>query len=168
MAISEENCGRIGSQRKCEVDAMNLIELPGTLAERIGCLIRPVVQPNHVDDDKKDSVNADLHIRWQTVLSQLGNWKINPQQVADEGVVAPSPDLLACAEDVAETLCTEGVEPPDHLLTNGDGGVVFRWRLPGQTWSIEIDVDGLIESSLLAGGRLLWRHSIHEPLADVL
>jgi len=58
-------------------------------------------------------------------------------------------------------LRSSDVEPPDALLTNGDGGVVFRWRLPGRTWSIELDVDGSIESSLMADSKLLWRHSIH-------
>ncbi len=141
---------------------MNLIELPGTLAKRVGCLIRPVIQPNGAADEGMGSRLLDLPSRWQPILTQLADWKNNPQQVADEGVLAPPAELVKCAEDVAEALCTQCVEPPGQLLTNGDGGIVFRWRLPGRTWSVEMDVDGSIESSLMAGSSLLWRHCIHE------
>ncbi|HUG70893.1 MAG TPA: hypothetical protein VMM76_24305 [Pirellulaceae bacterium] len=145
---------------------MKLIELPDTLAERVAWLIRPVVQPHHGVDDRNETAGLDLQSEWHTVLAQLADWKSNPDEVADEGVLAPPAALVACAEHVAETLCNNGVQPPDTLVTNSDGGIVFRWRLPGRTWSIEIDIDGSIESSLLAGSRLLWRHSIHEHSAE--
>lgn len=145
---------------------MKLTEFPDTLAEKVGCLIQPIVQPNYAADNRNESQDADLPSRWQPKLAQIAAWKSNPDRVADEGVLAPRVGLLASAEDVAHALCAHGVEPPDHVLTNGDGGVVFRWRLAGRTWSIEMDVDGSIESSLMVGGRLLWRHSLHEHSAE--
>jgi hypothetical protein len=148
-----------------EAGAMQLIQLPDTLADRIDCLIRPVFQPDHIPEDRKNLVGSDLESRWQTVMTQLAIWKSNPDQLEDEGVLAPTVALVAAAEDVAEILCGDAVDPPDTLLTNGDGGIVLRWRLPGRTWSIELDVDGSIESSLLAGSQLLWRHSIHQDAA---
>lgn len=141
---------------------MQLIELPDELEDRIGCLIRPVFQPNPIADDGKAPAGSDLQSRWLTVMTQLANWKSDPERLEDEGVLAPSAALVAVAENVAEILCRDSVDPPDVLLTNGDGGIVFRWRLPGRTWSIEMDIDGSIESSLLAGSQLLWRHSIHQ------
>ncbi len=144
---------------------MKLIELPDTLADRIACLIRPVLQPNHIPEDRKDLAGSDLQSRWQTVMTQLANWKSNPDQLEDEGVLAPTAALVAVVEDVAEVLCGYAVDPPDTLLTNGDGGIVLRWRLPGRTWSIEMDVNGSIESSLFAGSQLLWRHSMHQDAA---
>ncbi len=144
---------------------MRLVELPDTLAERITCLIQPVLQPDRAAD-LLEAGRADLRSRWQVVLAQLADWKSDSGQLEDEGVVAPTSALLSFAEDVAEVLCANSVEPPDNLLTNGDGGVVFRWRLSGRTWSIELDSDGTIESSLMAGSRLLWRHSLHEHAAD--
>ncbi len=108
---------------------------------------------------------SNLQSRWQTVMTQLANWKSNPEQLEDEGLLAPTTVLVAVVEDVAEVLCSHAVDPPDTLLTNGDGGIVLRWRLSGRTWSIEMDVDGSIESSLLAGSQLLWRHSIHQDAA---
>ena len=106
---------------------MKLVELPGTLAERVGCLIRPILEPSRAADDRGEAASRDLQSRWHIVSAQLAGWKSNPDQVADEGV---------------------------------------RWRLPGRTWSIELDVDGSIESSLMAGTRLLWRHSIEGPFSS--
>jgi len=143
---------------------MKIIELPDTLAERIGCLIRPVLQPNHLSKDEKDIIDTDLRGRWQTVMLELAKWKSDPVQLEDEGVIAPTVALVAVAEDVADALCGYAVDPPDTLLTNGDGGIVLRWRLPDRTWSIEIDVDGSIESSLFTSSQLLWRHSIHQDV----
>jgi hypothetical protein len=139
---------------------MKLGELPTTVAEKVFCLIQPVV-PSAAENDWNRARNAGLRSRWEPALAQLRDWKNNPDEVADEGVLAPSATLLASAEDVAEALCTHDIEPPDQILPNGDGGVVFRWRSDGRTWSIEMDVDGSIESLLMVGGRLLWRHSIH-------
>lgn len=140
---------------------MDLVELPETFAEKIGCLIQPILPSKQAANDSEAGAGGNLQGRWQQVLAQLADWKVNPEQMADEGVLPPPSALVASAEDVAKVLCSSDVEPPDTLLTNGDGGVVFRWRTPGQTWSIELDVDGSIESSLMAGSNLLWRHSIH-------
>jgi hypothetical protein len=145
-----------------EADAMKLIELPDTLAERIGCLIQPVLRP---DQTRRESADMDLQGKWQTVNSQLAGWKCDPDQLEDEGVRALSYELVEAAEEVAEALRGHGVDPPDTLVTNGDGGIVMRWRLSGRTWSIELDSDGSIESSLMVGSRLLWRHSIHQDAA---
>ncbi len=140
---------------------MKLAELPDTLAEKVGCLIRPILPPDPTAHGRKVAAVPGAQSRWRALFGQLADWRSAPDQVADEGVVPPPQPLVACAEDVAEALFAAGVEPPDNLLTNGDGGVVFRWRLPGRTWSIELDVDGSVESSLMCGSRLLWRHSIH-------
>jgi hypothetical protein len=132
---------------------MNLIELPDTLAERVGCLIRPVLRPNHTLESRTEHDGLALQGRWQAVTSQLEGWKHNPDQLEDEGVVPPSRELVEAAEGVAEALSGHGVDRPDTLVTNGDGGIVMRWRLPGRTWSIELDADGSIESSLMARNR---------------
>ena len=77
-------------------------------------------------------------------MTQLAHWKSNPDQLEDEGVLVPTAALVGVAEDVAEVLCDNAVDPPDVLLPNGDGGIVLRWRLPSRTWSIEMDADGSI------------------------
>ena len=143
---------------------MQLAELPDKLTERIGCLIQPVL-PTHQTRDHCPHV-SELRGRWQPIKLQLAGWKSNPDQLEDEGVVAPTREIVALAEDVAEALCGHGVDPPDTVLNNGDGGIVMRWRLLGRTWSIELDLDGSIESSLLVSNRLLWRHSIHQNAAQ--
>jgi hypothetical protein len=144
---------------------MNLIELPDTPAARIECLIRPVLRPNHIPETRRPTAGIDLHSEWQAVASHLAGWMRNLYELEDEAVLAPTRELVEAAQDVAEALAGYGVDPPNTLVTNGDGGIVMRWRLPGRTWSIELDTDGSIESSLMAGSRLLWRHSIHQATA---
>ena len=55
-----------------------------------------------------------------------------------------------------------GVEAPQHVVPNGDGGIVFRLRSGPQVLSLELDGDGSVESYLLRGGKLVWRHALHE------
>jgi hypothetical protein len=145
-------------------DSMELVELPDTLAEKIECLIRPILQAYPAETSRQSAATSDSQVQWQTVTAQLEKWKSDPDAVADEGVLPPSATLLACAQDVAGVLRGAGVDAPDTLMTNGDGGVVFRWQLHGRTWSIEMDVDGSVESSLIGDGALLWRHSLYERL----
>jgi hypothetical protein len=142
---------------------MKLLELPQTLSEKIERLLQPILAANGLTGPS----GADEKSAWQTVVQQLVEWKRDPQQLADEGVEPPTAGLLEAAGTVAEMLCSGGVEPPDTLVTNGDGGIVFRWRSGQRTWTIELDSDGSIESSLMLGGKLVWRHSLHDNPAEV-
>jgi len=142
---------------------MNLLEMPHTLSEKIERLLQPILAA----DGLSRPSGAGEKAAWQAVLKQLADWRRDPQQLADEGVEPPTAGLLEAAGTVAEMLCSSSVEPPDTLVTNGDGGIVFRWR-PGQrVWTIELDSDGSIESSLMVHGKLVWRHSLHDNPVEV-
>jgi hypothetical protein len=137
---------------------MRLLELPQTLSEEIERLLQPILAA----DGLTRSSGADEEAAWRAVVAQLTDWRRDPQQLADDGVEPPTAGLLEAAGTVAEVLLNTGVEPPNTLITNGDGGIVFRWRSDERVWTIELDSDGSIESSLMLNGRLVWRHSLHE------
>ncbi len=137
---------------------MKLLELPHTLSEKIGRLLQPILAIGPVTG----SAGGDEHNAWETVVEQLRRWTGDPRQLSDEGVEAPTSEVLATAAAMADVLRDAGVEPPDHLIPNGDGGIVFRWRSGQRAWSIELDSDGSLESYLLQQGKLVWRHSLHE------
>lgn len=137
---------------------MKLLELPHTLSEKIDRLLQPILASGPVNG----SAGEHQHNGWQTVVEQLRRWTHDPRQLDDEGVEAPTSEVLAMAAAVAEVLRDAGVEPPDKLVPNGDGGIVFRWRSGQRAWSIELDSDGSLESYLLQQGKLVWRHSLHE------
>ena len=72
--------------------------------------------------------------------------------------------MVHLAINVAKVLRDQNVESPDRVVPNGDGGIVFRWRSGNFTWSLELDADGSLETSLMDHDSLLCRHSLHtEP-----
>ena len=73
--------------------------------------------------------------------------------------------MLRLAMDVAAVLRDRNVEAPDRVIPNGDGGIVFRWRSCDFTWSLELEADGSMETSLMEEDRLVCRHSLHAPAA---
>ena len=137
---------------------MKLLELPRKLPEKIDRLLRPILEARSAHGRFAD----DAEDAWRTVLDQFADWQRDPDQLADEGVEAPTSDVLAVANEVAEVLRDTGVEAPQHVVPNGDGGIVFRWRSGPQVLSLELDGDGSVESYLLRGGKLVWRHALHE------
>ena len=136
---------------------MKLLELPHTLSGKIERLLRPILEARSVDEPISDNAEDG----WRTVLEQLGDWQRDPDQLADEGVEAPTSEVLDVASPVAEVLRDTGIEPPQHVVPNGDAGIVFRWRSAQQVLSLELDSDGSVESYLLHRGKLVWRHVLH-------
>ena len=142
---------------------MNLLEMPHTLSEKVERLLQPILAADGLSRPN----GAGEEAAWQAVLEQLADWRRAPQQLADEGVEPPTAALFEAAGTVGEMLSNGGVEPPDTLVTNGDGGIVFRWRPDQRVWTIELDSDGSIESSLMLHGKLVWRHSLYDNPVEV-
>ena len=67
------------------------------------------------------------------------------------------------AMDVATVMRDGKIEAPDRIVPNGDGGLVFRWHSGEFTWSLELDVDGSMETTLMEEHTLVCRHSLHVP-----
>ncbi len=137
---------------------MKLLELPHTLAEKIERLLQPILLVDTVSGRPREG-EPDV---WRAVEQRLDQWQQDPESLADEGMAAPSRQVLALASTVAEVLSGSGIEPPDAVIPNGDAGVVFRWRAGKRAWSIELDSDGSLEAYLLHEGKLVWRHALHE------
>jgi hypothetical protein len=140
---------------------MQVLEIPQTLPERIHYLLQPVLLPQAA----RGSVSEAERTAWQELIDkQLSAWARDPHQLADEGVEAPSPATIQLAIDVASVLCEQSVEAPDRVVPTGDGGIVFRWRCAGFTWTLELDDDGSLETVLMDNSHLVCRHSLHpEP-----
>jgi hypothetical protein len=95
---------------------------------------------------------------WEGTLAHLTDWALEPTQLEDEGVEAPTRETVGLALAAAEALRDLGMDAPTTVVPTGDGGIVFRWRSGGNTWTVEVDEDGCIESCVLAEGRLASRH----------
>ena len=138
---------------------MPVLEVPQTLPERIEYLLHPVV-----DFEMAHAPLSETHaMAWQELLEQLSAWARDPEQLSDEEIAAPSGRMLRLAMDVAAVLRDRNVEAPDRVIPNGDGGIVFRWRSCDFTWSLELEADGSMETSLMEENRLVCRHTLHVP-----
>ena len=140
---------------------MKVLDFPQTLPERIDYLLQPVVTRS-----ASREVLPEAEVKaWQELMDgQLSSWARDPEQLSDDGIEAPCVGTVQLAMSIARVLRDQNVEPPDRVVPNGDGGIVFRWRSGNFTWSLELDADGSLESSLMEHDNLLCRHSLHtEP-----
>jgi hypothetical protein len=136
---------------------MPVLEVPQTLPERIEYLLHPVV-----DFETAHAPLSETHaVAWQERLDQLSAWSRDPEQLSDEAIEAPSRHMLGLAMDVAAVLRDRNIEAPDRMIPNGDGGIVFRWRSCDFTWSLELEADGSMETSLMEENKLVCRHTLH-------
>ena len=140
---------------------MKVLDFPQTLPERIDYLLQPVV----IRPTARELLPAAEIAAWQDLMDkQFSSWASDPEQLGDDGIEAPSVEIVRLARDVATVLREQNVESPDRVVPNGDGGIVFRWRFGDFTWSLEVEADGSLESSLMEHDSLLCRHSLHtEP-----
>ena len=140
------------------IATMKVLEVPQTLPEKIDYLLQPVLPR----EAKRRPLSQAEIAAWREIIdNRLSAWARDPQQLADEGIEAPGVPMLQLAMDVARALYDQRVEAPDRVIPNGDGGMVFRWRSGDFTWSLELDADGSMETSLMEHNKLVCRHSLH-------
>jgi hypothetical protein len=140
---------------------MKVLEFPQTLAEKIDYLLQPVVTRPRAHELLSDAEIA----AWQELIGkQFSSWARDPQQLGDDGIEAPSAETVQLAMNIARVLRDQNVESPDRVVPNGDGGIVFRWQSGDFTWSLELDADGSLETSLMEHDNLRCRHSLHTEL----
>ena len=98
---------------------------------------------------------------WQDVIDKnLVEWGRNPGALDDEGVVPPSRAVINRACLVAIEARDQGEPPPNRVVPNGDGGIVFeRWH-DSVSQTIEIYNDGTIELAVYKDSCLLTRRHI--------
>lgn len=98
---------------------------------------------------------------WQHFIdTKLLEWLREPEQLADEGVDAPSPRIVRLATDYAEKFRDEGCPPPASIVPDANGGVVFERRQNGDSEVVHFWDDGIIELLLFCGSRLIWRREL--------
>jgi hypothetical protein len=115
--------------------------------------------------DKELTATGDLRSRrraaWRDLIEHtLERWLQNPDQLADEGVDAPSRTILRLAIDYAERLQEGGVPPPDTIVPDASGGIVFERRQNGAAAVLHFWDDGEIDFQLFDGDRLVWRKEL--------
>lgn len=105
----------------------------------------------------KDQV-AVLRQAWQQLIDRLSfDWGLNPQQFDDDGVEPPSHETIVRAIRVAQQQEKLGHPPPDSVVPDANGGIVFERREQCVTEILHIWSDGGAEYQQFQGTRLIER-----------
>lgn len=122
---------------------------------------RELKGPTFVLDEIIRRANAE---QWERIINRtLIEWGSNPASIEDEGLDAPSPRVLQLACEVARTLQQNYQPPPDAVVADGSGGIVFRrFAEPKLTEEIRIWDDGAVEYLLWRGPKIIERRLVRE------
>jgi len=100
-------------------------------------------------------------VAWDQVIDwKLKDWSSDPDQLADDGILPPSPESIAQASRIARLMRDRHCAPPTSVVPSGDRGIVFE-RARGQVFeAIEIEDDGAVEYRLFEDCRLVHRQTL--------
>ncbi len=98
---------------------------------------------------------------WRTVIdTTLTKWVREPLQLDDDGLKAPSAELISLAEEFAQYCATHAVDAPLRIVPDGSGGIVFEWKLGPHFTMVELRADGRMELMCYRNSVLQSRESI--------
>jgi hypothetical protein len=108
-------------------------------------------------------MSAHLHEdeRWQSLIDRtLLEWLRDPNQLEDDGVDPPSEQILRIGIKHAEWLKHQGESPPDRIVRDPNGGIVFKWCSDESSDELYIWDDGMVESLTFHDARLVERKTL--------
>lgn len=95
---------------------------------------------------------------WQHLIDyRLIDWGSNPNQLADIGVDPPSGETIDRAISLAKRFQQRGFPPPDKVVPDANGGIVFERREQDIAEVLYIWDDGTAEYQRFQGCELVER-----------
>ena len=137
-----------------------------TVRTRSNEFLSPTLDPLSINADSalpvvsdKDLAEAYEYERaWQHLIDyQLIEWGKNPDQFDDEGVEPLSPETILRAIKIAERFQSRGFPPPDSVVPDANGGIVFERRERDILEVLHIWGDGTSEYQQFQGMRMVER-----------
>jgi len=97
---------------------------------------------------------------WEQVIDRkLKDWALDPDQLADDGILPPSAESIAMASQLARLMCNRDSAPPTFVVPDGDGGISFE-RAHGRIFE-KIEIEGSsVEYLLFEDYRLVHRQTL--------
>ncbi len=122
----------------------------------------PDLETTNVDSERptvRDKDQVELFRQaWQQLVDRLCfDWGLDPQQFDDDGVEPPSRETIIRAIRVAQQHEKLGHPPPDSVVPDANGGIVFERRELDITEVLHIWSDGGAEYQQFQGTRLVER-----------
>jgi len=106
-------------------------------------------------DSERDRETCE---KWQNLIDHtLIEWGRNPGQFDDEGVETPNGDIIHSAIVLAEQFRDDRLTPPDSVVPDPNGGIVFERRESDVSEVVHVWDDGIIEYQCFHGTRLVER-----------
>ena len=94
---------------------------------------------------------------WHCSIATLLGWLKDPAQLEDDGIDAPSDVIIRLSLDVAEHFARESLPPPQRLVPDPNGGIVFERHEGGYSEIIHVWDDGEVEWQLFHRASLIDR-----------
>lgn len=138
------------------------------MLQQIASTIAEKYHPTAVGDESALDSRADgRHVsqgereRWQEVLDQrLIEWGRNPEFLQDDGLKAPSSEVIAQACQFASFGRDHGVSPPQRVVPDGSGGISFEWQEKPFFLTVEIHANGDMEQLFFENSKLVRRKKL--------
>lgn len=121
-----------------------------------------IVQTGVAGEDALASTPANAgreRERWGAVIETLSRWRENADDLRDDGIVPPTPQLIDRACDFASAY-REDRPAPTHVAPTGDGGIVFEQGAPSLYYVLTFHPDGAIEETTFSNFQLVYRECI--------
>jgi hypothetical protein len=103
------------------------------------------------------SVSREGSQAWQTVIdTQLLEWANDPQSLEDDGLEAPSREVIHLACRLCHEAMQANMRPPDRVVPDGDGGVSMEWRFGHEQSTVTWDIlrDCTVEKVVFSNGQV--------------
>jgi hypothetical protein len=98
---------------------------------------------------------------WQQIIDRdLVEWGLDPSQLEDDGLPAPSRAIIGSACRIAQACRDAGWKPPLRVVPTGAGGIMFERREGAVFETLEIRPDGTVELALYENSRLRFRRRL--------
>lgn len=108
-------------------------------------------------DDQEERFKA----AWQRLIDyKLIEWGCNPTVIEDDGIEPPDTDTIQRAVELAKRFRDESLPPPDNVVPDGDGGIVFERREGDVSEVLHVWDDGTQEYLRFHDSRLVERSSL--------
>ncbi len=97
---------------------------------------------------------------WQCSIDLLQKWWNDPEYFDDENFDPPAREVIAMAMKFAADVRTSQTPPPDRVVPDGDGGIVFEISKGTLSEKIHFWDDGDVEYLLLSESKVVKRRTL--------
>lgn len=158
MLTTESAIYRIGSSPRSAAGVQHLTSLSQPLFE----IVETGVTPAGLAAPLQPADELAVWRGWRQIIEQkLLVWSRDPQQLRDEGIEAPSLQILRTAIRLSVVLRDDGYPPPDSVVPDANGGIVFEYGNGEESEAIHVWDDGTIEWFGFRGTKITRRNRVY-------